>query len=48
MNVLVNELSTTDFLLLVLVMLSFFRTIIELVKLFNPAQIFMKIKGKRK
>ena len=46
LNVLINDLTTTDFLLLVLVLLSFVRTMIELVKLFNPAQIFMKNKRK--
>lgn len=48
MNVLLNELSTTDFLLLILVFFSFLRTILEFVKLFHPAQIFLKDKDKRR
>ena len=42
LSTLVNDLSTTDFLLLVLVAISFMRLVIDLLKFFHPAQIFLK------
>lgn len=42
MNVLFNSLTTSEFLLFILVFISFFRLMIDLIKLFHPSQIFMK------
>lgn len=42
MQTLLNNLTTTEFLLFILVFISFFRLIIDLIKLFHPSQLFMK------
>lgn len=46
MTTLINELSTTDFLLLSILFISFIRLMIDIIKLFHPKQIFMTEKNK--
>jgi hypothetical protein len=46
MTTLINDLSTTDFLLLSLLLISFIRLMIDIVKLFHPKQIFMTEQNK--
>lgn len=48
LSTLVNDLSITDFLLLLLVAISFMRLVIDLLKFFHPAQIFLKSRDNRK
>ena len=48
LNTLLNDLTTTEFLLLIIAMFLFFRTVLDLIKWFWPSEITLKNNNKRR